>query len=102
MNNRLELQKLLEKIPGVKKVYFQPPETIRMKYPCIRYNRDGAFKIEADDYPYHTRTRYSVTVIDPDPDSKIPDYILNHFQFCRADRNYTADNLNHAVFTIHY
>lgn len=73
-----------------------------MQYPCIVYKRDGGFKIEADDRPYHTRPRYSITVIDPDPDSPIGDYIANHFQFCRIERNFTANNLNHFVLTIYY
>ena len=37
---RLELQDLLETVLGSQYVYFQPPATLRMRYPCIVYARD--------------------------------------------------------------
>ena len=41
MDRRLKLQTLLESIKGVSKVYFQPPETVKMSYPCIVYLLDA-------------------------------------------------------------
>ena len=42
-NRRLKLQKLLEDIleanGKAKNVYYQPPEGIKISYPCIVYNR---------------------------------------------------------------
>lgn len=102
MNSRLNLQTELESIPGVKKVYFQPPATIRMVHPCIVYNRSNIDFKYADDIAYHTKKQYMITVIDPDPDSEIPDLLVEKFRMCRMDRHYTSDNLNHDVFTIYY
>lgn len=99
---RLELHAKLEAIPGVKKAYFQPPASVKMRYPCIVYHRDGGATKFSDDNPYNFRRRYVIKVIDPDPDSSIPDILANTFPMCTADRHYTSDNLNHDVFTLYY
>lgn len=83
-------------------VYFQPPSTVQMKYPCIRYERSDIFTRHADDMIYMYRDRYTVTVIDPNPDSPIPDILLKHFRLISFDRQYTVDNLNHVVFRLYY
>lgn len=102
MRSRLELHDALCQVPGVKKVYFQPPSTVKLHYPCIIYKRDGAFKEEADDSAYFYKPRYSLTVVDPNPDSKIADYIVTHFSMCRIDRNYTSNNLHHFSIILYY
>ena len=39
MRTRLDLDDTLREIMGDKgSVYFQPPENLKMKYPCIRYS----------------------------------------------------------------
>lgn len=92
---------MLKDILGSSYVYFQPPELVKMRYPCILYVRSGIEIGFADDNPYIHDKEYMVTVIDPDPDSVIPDKIAK-LPKCRFDRHYTADNLNHDVFTIFY
>jgi hypothetical protein len=101
MGQRLDLQALLVDILGTKNVYFQPPPTIQMEYPCIVYHRDYEQRNHADDIPYRRRWRYMVTVIDRDPDSPIPDKI-SQLPLCSYDRFYTADNLNHDVYKLFF
>lgn len=101
MPSRLELQTQLENLLGSRNVYFQPPESLRMKYPAIVYTRDGINNAFAGDEPYVSRRRYSVTVIDEDPDSLIIDKI-NTLKNCQFNRHYTADQLHHDVFTLFY
>lgn len=101
MGQRLDLQNLLVGILGSGEVYFQPPPTVQMEYPCIVYKRDSEATEYADDLPYHRRKRYQVTVIDPDPDSAIPD-LVGALPLCTFDRHYTADNLNHDVFKLYF
>lgn len=85
---------------GPLKCYFQPPESVRLKYPCIVYDLDMIEGRYADDIRYVNKRRYSVTVIDPNPDSEIPDRITT-LPYCRFSRHYTADNLHHYVFQIY-
>lgn len=101
MAPRLELQDLLTSILETDNVYFQPPPTIQMDYPCIVYRRDYELSEHADDIPYKRRKRYLVTVIDRDPDSGIPDKIAA-LPLCVYDRFYTADNLNHDVYKLFF
>lgn len=102
MASRLSLHKELLSIKGVKSAYFQPPASVRMKYPCIVYELSHKKLFHADNLIYRFKNRYSVTVIDSDPDSKIPDTFLQHFMYCSFDRQYKADNLYHNVFILYY
>ena len=101
MAPRLELQATLEAILGTEHVYFQPPNNIQMQYPCIVYNRDNANTKFANNYPYSFTQRYQVIVIDRNPDSFIPTKV-GSMPMCLYERFYTADNLNHDVFTLFF
>jgi len=101
MVQRLDLQTLLVGILGSDNVYFQPPPSIQLKYPCIVYHREYEQVNHADDIPYKRRKRYMVTVIDRDPDSVIPDKI-SELPMCSYDRFYTSDNLNHDVYKLFF
>lgn len=82
-------------------VFFSPPENLKLMYPCIVYERSGMDTRFAGNLPYSTQKRYTVTVIDKDPDSSIPDCIAK-LPMCSFDRHFVNDNLNHDVFTIYY
>ena len=102
MGSRLELQTLLEEILGSRNVYFQPPSTVQLSYPCIIYQRGVIHRTTfSNDKPYQHRVRYSVTVIDQDPDSVILDKIAS-LPMCVFERHYTADNLNHDLYNLYY
>jgi hypothetical protein len=101
MAQRLELHALLVSISEIDNVYFQPPPTLQMKYPCVVYRRDYELFNHADDLAYLRRKRYLVTVIDSNPDSNIPDKIAE-LPLCTYDRFYTAENLNHDVYKLFF
>lgn len=103
LQKRLELQKKLEKVPNVAAAYFQAPSTVKMVYPCIRYARTDIEPLYADDSTYIHKWQYTLTIIDPDPDTNIPDYIISNFPYCSLNgRPYTVDNLNHYILTLYY
>ena len=52
MKNRLDLHKIFQDILGSKNVYFQPPESIKMKYPAIKYSLDDIDKLSGDNIAY--------------------------------------------------
>ena len=101
MGKRLKLQTILETILGSENVYFQPPATFKMKYPCIVYERYVGKTIFADNIPYSTDVCYQLTVIDRDPDSIILDKVAK-LPKCVLNRHYTADNLNHDIYNLFY
>ena len=101
MAPRPELQTLFEELIGNGNVYFQPPENISMKYPCIMYEREYIQTDHADNEPYMLSNRYLVTVIDRNPDSVIPDKIAA-LRLCAFDRFFKADNLNHTTFKLFF
>ena len=100
MNNRLELQTRLEDILGSRNCYFQPPASVQMKYPAIVYSLSTIVKLHANDDMYKPLKAYMVTLIDKNPDSPFVDEILK-LPYCRFDRFYASDNLNHWVFTLY-
>lgn len=102
MASRLKLQEELEDILGSRNVYFQPPESIKLRYPCIIYKRENADIKYAEDKTYNYTYCYSVTVIDKNPDGRLPDKIIMHFPMISYNRHFTYDNLNHDVFTLYY
>lgn len=98
---REELQILFEKLLGSKNVYFQPPESFKRNYPCIIYGLDNIRTNAANNKPYLRFKRYTVTYIDEDPDSEIPDKLLE-LDYCSFDRRFVSDNLNHDVFDLYF
>lgn len=102
MPNRIELHNELTAILGTENVYFQPPESLKLKYPCIIYAKDGTNGNFADDKIYASHNRYTITVIDKDPDSSIADKLLGHFSMCSYNRRFSSDNLNHCVLSLYY
>lgn len=101
MGSRLELQNLLESILGSRNVYYQPPESIKIKYPAIIYSRNNVDNNFADDIVYMQNHTYQIIVIDANPDSEIVNKI-SKLPMCRYNRHYTSDNLNHDVFILNY
>ncbi len=101
MGTRLELQDLLEDLLGSGNVYFQPPENTGMSYPAIVYNRDYQGVGWADNLPYSRRRRYQITVIDPDPDSLIPDRVAE-LPMATYVRHFTAGQLNHDIYNVYF
>lgn len=73
-----------------------------MKYPCIVYNRAAGDTDYADNKPYKFTQCYEVTIIDPDPDSGLPERLATSMEMIRLNRHYTADNLNHDSFTLYF
>lgn len=103
MAQRLDLQAELEDLMGAgKMVKFQPPPNYKLTYPCCLYELSSGTTRFADNYPYTFKKRYSVTIIDRNPDTDYVEMMAMRFQMCTMDRAYSADGLNHYVFTLYY
>ena len=107
MDSRTELHEILCKIinitelDGDRHTYYQPPASVGMKYPAIVYSRKSPSVLYASNAVYKRTNAYELTVIDEDPDSEIVKKVMD-LPYCRHERHFTSDNLNHDVFTIFY
>ena len=101
MASRLELQNMLESLLESRNVYFQPPESVKMNYPAIVYCLDDIENTFADDGVYLSLKKYSVTLIDKNPDSELVDKLAK-LPTCRFNRHYKSENLNHWVFLLYF
>lgn len=100
MDKRIETQYFLEELAGNRNVYFQPPESVRLRYPAIVYSRDSIENTHANNRVYGQSVAYQVTVIDADPDSEIVKK-LSMLPNCRYEAHFVADNLNHDRFILY-
>lgn len=100
---RLELHEKLVELLGSRQVYYQPPETIKMKYPAIVYDLYRINQRFADNMNYRLMPAYSITIIDKSTDLDWIDKMLETFsKYCSLERTYTADNLVHYSFILYY
>lgn len=85
---------------GDRHVYFNPPPSLIMKYPAIRYKLKSIKPLRANNSIYTRFDAYEVVLIEMESDSKFLDKILS-LPNCSYERSYKADDLNHHVFTIY-
>ena len=97
-----ELRDLQQEILGYQHTYFEPPESVRMKYDAVVYQRTGYDTVKANDRNYIVHDQYQVMVISRDAETPLPKAILKHFSYCSPGRPTVTDNLYHFPFTIYY
>lgn len=99
---RLELHEELIQVTELSNVKYQPPESVKLTYPCVLYSKSSIYSNHANNSIYRAMDRYEIVVIGLDPDNDIADRILHHFPMCSFDRRYVKDNLYHDVLTLYY
>ena len=102
MDRRPELHQILKSLfKGTPHVYHNPPESVKLVYPCIIYKMAGMPDGHADNLRYFEHREYQLTVIDQDPDSKLRERVAG-LKWCRFNRSFVSDDLCHFVFSLHY
>ena len=102
MNKRLQLHEKLCELIGNNNVYFQPPASVQLSYPCIIYNIGNGDAKHADNRVYNYVNSYDVIFIYKQPNVDIIEQVLEALPMCRVSRIYVADNLNHYAFNLYY
>ena len=82
-------------------VYFQPPSSIKLTYPCIIYDLEKTDVQYADNAPYVLYDMYSIKYITRDPDDLTRNQIIM-LQRCSSERYYISDNLYHYSFRLYW
>ena len=101
MASRLELQSKLEELLGTRNVYYQTPESIKIRYPAIVSFKHNVVNTYANDRRYLQQHRYHIIVISKKPDESVIDKIMD-LPYCSYDRSYKSDNLYHDVLILNY
>ena len=101
MARRPESQTNLAALSGSRHVYSQPPESVKMEYPAIRYSKKKPDTKYANNKVYMKTNCYEIIVISRKPDEPVIGK-LEELPMCEWDNHYTADNLNHDVLTLYY
>lgn len=96
---RLILQTDLEEILGSRNVYYQPPASISMKYPCIVYNYDGESNVYSDDIKYLTFDEYTITHITTEVLPEVLDKLAS-MPYSSFVRQFKTDGLYHYVYKL--
>lgn len=103
MGQRLDLQTELEVLMGAGvMVKFQPPPEYKLTYPCCIYEQSNGKTTFATNMPYTFTKKYTVTIIDRNPDTDYVEMMAMHFPMCVMDRAFSVNGLNHYVFTLYY
>ena len=100
--DRLDLQAKFEEILGCRHVYFQPPASLLMQYPAIRYElKDFRTRSANNSASYISSTGYECVLISKEPADET--YLRQIFKipYCKFGRYYRAENLHHYTFTIY-
>lgn len=98
--SRLKLHNILKNTLGSNNVYYQPPESMKLNYPCIVYSRNNGDTKYASNLPYKFDVGYQITYISHDPDDEMI-YKIAMLPMCRHDGQFKSEDLNHDVFRIY-
>lgn len=102
MHKRLELQRKLEELIGNSNVYFQPPASVKLSYPCVVYRIGSGDAKYANDMTYKYMNSYDMLFIYKRPNLEMIDQVLRTLPMCRLTNTYCSDGLNHYAFTLYY
>lgn len=104
MASRLQLQRVLEELKEDGRVYFQPPESFKLQYPCIIYKLSNGNTSHADNIPYFFKRRYQLRYVTRDPDDPLIDVLAKSKALSSIVmvNSYQADNLNQYIYDLYY
>lgn len=102
MGDRIGLHNLLKSINSEIQLYYQPPASLFITYPCFIYKDKVGQTLKAADGLYRHINCYELVYIAKTPNVGMINTILGTFQYCSSDNIFTNDGLHHYVFTIYY
>lgn len=102
MAKRSQLHEQLCQLLGSRHVYFQPPESVKLSYPCIIYSLAGSDVDYADNCTYSYTNQYDILLITKDAESALTKTLAMAFPMIRHSRHFISDNLQHDSYTLYY
>lgn len=109
MGSRLKLQKELEEVLGTAglpkektRVYFQPPSSTKLEYPCIIYELSRTDVTPADNIKYKKFNEYHVKHLFKSLKNELKDKMLDHFYHISHDIRFISNSIYNDDFTLYY
>lgn len=107
MANTLKWERLRDELYSIgmtEKVYYNPSTSIRMSYPCFRFNENNTYSIRADNKNYLNTRRWTIIYITSNEEEVevVINKMLGYFSMCNNETVYKSDNLVHIVFNLYY
>ena len=100
-SKELKLDRLMRDTLGSDYVYFQPPESVSMFYPCVVWNLAKLPVVYADDKAYLKNPKYVIRYISPDPDDPMRDTLVDVLGV-PIIQVYCKDGLYHFIYELYY
>jgi len=101
MDKRTKLELYLRQIIGSNNTYFQPPESVKMQYPCIVWNLAKVPAKYANDKVYLTNPKYVLRYITRVPDDPMKDTLVTTLGV-PIIQTYAKDGLYHYIYELYY
>ena len=102
MNRRQEITQILRTKLGIQNVYFQPPEDLKMKFPCVRYKLSDIKTMKADNMLYNHTQGYELVYITREPDNILVDTMLKTFDHISFSGCQVINDLYHYRYKLYY
>lgn len=85
-------------------VYYDPPTSIQMQYPCFRFTMNNTDSKYADNIHYINTKRWALTYITRDVEEidMVIKKVLDAFKYCTHETTFKSDNLNNVVFNLYF
>lgn len=99
---RSELNAKFKSILGNNNVYFQPPESVKLKYDCIIYKDVTPFLRRANNFVYILQHKYQITYVTSNKSSPIVDQMLHEFQLIDRVNDFVSDGLYHYIYELYF
>lgn len=99
---RAQLNAKLVEILGSGNVYFEPPESVKLQFPCIVYERSAGDTDFANNMPYRFQVRYEITAISRQADNPVIGKLAMSLPSILYNRHFVTDGLHHDVFSVYY
>lgn len=101
IQKRRALQSKLETLVSSSNVYFQPPESVQLQYPCVVYKLSSDRPLFANNDTYFNKDQYTLTIIDRSPESGLLE-MLRGLPLLSFNTHFMANNLHHYVFSLYF
>lgn len=91
-------EKLVNICPNV---YFQPPSSIKIKYPAIIYSYTDTESIHADNRNYLNFPNVTLTLIENYPEPDLVFKVLDNISGTKHTQSYVLNGLNYSIVELY-